>query len=133
MIDGALSWPGRVWERVKAARRPGSPASGRRGLGLSAKLLLLTAVFVMLAEVLIFVPSIANFRINWLSDRLTAARLAGLASQAARDGTIPDQLRDELLRTAQVRAVAWLANNERRMVLWPDQATNFQAVYDFRA
>ena len=32
-----------------------------RTLGLSAKLLLLTTTFVMLAEVLIFVPSVANF------------------------------------------------------------------------
>jgi len=30
--------------------------------GLSGKLLLLTIVFVMIAEVLIYVPSIANYR-----------------------------------------------------------------------
>ena len=53
-------------------------------LGLSAKLLLLTLLFVMLAEVLIFVPSIANFRINWLTDRLTAAQLASLAAEGVR-------------------------------------------------
>ena len=32
--------------------------------GLSTKLLLLTALFVLIAEVLIFVPSIANFRLR---------------------------------------------------------------------
>ena len=37
-----------------------------RGLGLSGKLLALTILFVMIAEVLIYVPSIANFRLNWL-------------------------------------------------------------------
>ena len=52
------------------ANSPVAPNS----FGLSARLLLLTAVFVMLAEVLIFLPSIANFRVNWLTDRLTAAR-----------------------------------------------------------
>ena len=133
MIDEALSWPGRLWERIKAIRSPLAATSERRGLGLSAKLLLLTLVFVMLAEILIFVPSVANFRINWLSDRLTAARLAGLATQATRDGTVPDALRSELLRTAQVRAVAWISSNERRMVLWPDQWAAFHAEYDFRA
>jgi signal transduction histidine kinase len=133
MIDEALSWPGRLWERVRQIRSPLAATSERRGLGLSAKLLLLTLVFVMLAEVLIFVPSVANFRINWLSDRLTSARLAGLATQATRDGAIPDNLRTELLRTAQVRAVAWISNNERRMVLWPDQPVTFEAEYDFRA
>ena len=61
----------------------------RRGLGLSSKLLLLTALFVMLAEILIFVPSIANFRVTWLNDRLTAARLASLAAEAAPSGDVP--------------------------------------------
>jgi len=71
---------------------------------LSAKLLLLTISFVMLAEVLIFVPSVANFRISWLNDRLTAAQLAALAAEAVPGGVVPDALRTELLRTAQVRA-----------------------------
>ncbi|MGE3712755.1 MAG: hypothetical protein AB7G35_24185, partial [Hyphomicrobiaceae bacterium] len=66
-----------------AAKRPAAESSERRGLGLSAKLLLLTGLFVMLAEVLIFVPSVANFRVNWLIDRLSAASLASLAADAA--------------------------------------------------
>src|ERR1700741_1118789 len=87
-IEEALAWPGRIWERVKAlrwpqwAQWPPAATAERRGLGLSAKLLLLTIVFVMLAEVLIFVPSVANFRIGWLTDRTTAAQLAALAAEA---------------------------------------------------
>ena len=42
--------------------------------GLSAKLLLLTILFVMIAEVLIYVPSIANYRLTWLADRVAVAR-----------------------------------------------------------
>ena len=42
-------------------------------LGLSDKLLVLTILFVMIAEVLIYVPSIANFRLNWLQDKLSDA------------------------------------------------------------
>ena len=75
----------------------------------------------MLAEVLIFVPSVANFRITWLTDRLTAAQLAALAAEAVPGGVVPDQLRTELLRTAQVRAVALKRSNERRLVLPPDR------------
>jgi signal transduction histidine kinase len=131
MIDEALSWPGRAWSRLKAIRSP-LPAE-RRGTGLSAKLLLLTIAFVMLAEVLIFVPSVANFRITWLADRLTAAKLAALATQAAGEGNVPNALRMELLRTAQVRAVAWIRNNERRMVLAPDRHEEIDDTYDFRA
>ena len=133
MIDEALSWPRRLWASVKAIRSPLAATAERRGLGLSAKLLLLTISFVMLAEVLIFVPSVANFRITWLTDRLTGARLAALAAQAAGEGKVPDELRNELLRTAQVRAVSWIRNNERRMVLPPSTAIEFDDVYDFRA
>src|SRR5262245_44617676 len=118
MIDEALSWPERIWRRAKAARLL---LGGGSKLGLSAKLLLLTLLFVMLAEVLIFVPSVANFRISWLSDRLTAARLAALATQDRREGRVPDPLRTELLRTAQARAVSWLRNAQHVLVLPPER------------
>ena len=36
----------------------------------------------MIAEVLIYVPSIANFRLNWLNDRLAAAHTAALVLDA---------------------------------------------------
>jgi len=99
MIEDALSWTGQLWRRIKVARR--MLWGVREKLGLSAKLLLLTLLFVMLAEVLIFVPSVANFRINWLTDRLTAAHLAALAAEGVPGGVVPDALRVELLRTAQ--------------------------------
>ncbi|TIY10045.1 MAG: sensor histidine kinase, partial [Mesorhizobium sp.] len=41
--------------------------------GLSTKLLLLTIVFVLLAEVLIFLPWIASYRLSWLKERLSTA------------------------------------------------------------
>ncbi|HKJ62050.1 MAG TPA: hypothetical protein VKA94_08645, partial [Hyphomicrobiales bacterium] len=65
----------------------GETGAGQRRLGLhfglSTKLLLLTTAFVMLAEVLIFVPSVANFRKNWLMERLAAGQIAALAAQEA--------------------------------------------------
>src|SRR5262245_2988625 len=131
MIEEALSWTGRLWRRVKAVRR--MLWGAREKLGLSGKLLLLTLLFVMLAEVLIFVPSVANHRISWLSDRLTAARLAALATQDRREGSVPDPLRTELLRTAQVRAVSWLRNNQHTMVLAPDRTETISARYDLTA
>ena len=45
----------------------------RRRLGLSGKLLLLTIPLVMIAGLMIYVPAIANFRMNRLNDRLAAA------------------------------------------------------------
>ena len=52
---------------------------------LSARLLVLTAFFVMLSEVLIYVPSIARFRLVYLEQRLAAAHLAVQALQATPD------------------------------------------------
>jgi len=47
-----------------------------RRVGLSGKLLLLTIPLVMIAGMLIYVPAIANFRMNRLNDRLAAANTA---------------------------------------------------------
>ena len=82
-------------------------------LALPAKLLLLTAVFVLIAETLIFLPSVASYRVTWLQERLTAAQLAALASDAFPGGQIPSGLRADLLRTAEVRAIASRRESER--------------------
>jgi signal transduction histidine kinase len=132
-IGEALAWSGRLWQQIRRLRPLQSAAGEPRGLSLSAKLLLLTIAFVMLAEVLIFVPSVANFRITWLNDRLVAAQLAALAAEAVPGGVLPDPLRAELLRTAQVRAVALKRSHERRLVLPPDIASQIDDTFDFRA
>ena len=52
---------------------------------LSAKFLLLTVAFVMFVEVLILVPSVANYRWTWLMGRLDQARAAsGIFDSALR-------------------------------------------------
>lgn len=99
-------------------------------LGLSAKLLLLTLIFVMLAEVLIFMPSIANYRVGWLADRLSAAHLASLAAESAPGGVVPEGLRSDLLQTAQVKAVSVKKAGERRMVLPASSDVAIDAHYD---
>ena len=104
----------------------------RPGLGLSAKLLLLTVGFVMLAEVLIFVPSIASFRVSWLMERLQAAQIAALAAEAAPGGQIPPMLRDELLKSAQVRTIAVKREALRLLVLSDDMPPEVDAHYDLR-
>ncbi len=101
-----------------------------RNLGLPGKLLILTTLFVMLAEVLIFVPSVANHRVNWLTDRLRSAQLASLAADVSPEGTVPQGLRDELLRTAQVLAVALKRNDQRHLILATDPMPAVDATYD---
>lgn len=130
-------------QRVDDARQLAPPAlarSGRRlvwdrlkALGLSAKLLILTTLFVMLAEVLIFVPSVANYRNTWLMDRLVAAQLASLAADASPTGDVPVKLRAELLRTAQVKAVALKRNDQRLLVLQSEMPVAIDQTYDLTA
>lgn len=127
-------------QRVDEAQRselPARPESGIvalssrvRSLSLSAKLLVLTTLFVMLAEVLIFVPSIANYRNTWLMDRLKAAQLASLAAEATPSGDVPEKLRAELLRTAQVKAVALKRNDQRLLVLQSETPIAIDQTYD---
>jgi len=65
--------------------------------GLSGRLLLLTAAFVMVSEVLIFLPSVARDRQAFLEDRIDAARLAVFALEATPDNMVSQQLANELL------------------------------------
>lgn len=101
-------------------------------IGLPAKLLVLTAAFVLIAEILIFLPSIANYRVSWLKERLTAAQLAALASEAFPGGDVPSALRVELLRTAQVKAVASRRGGIRRLVLPVERDLIIHEHYDLR-
>jgi signal transduction histidine kinase len=100
--------------------------------GLPTRLLLLTAVFVMAAELLIFVPTLSSFRLNWLEERLTAAQLAALAAEGYPGGSVPSSIRAELLRSAQVKAVASRQNGQRRLVLPVDNDMKIDEHYDLR-
>jgi signal transduction histidine kinase len=100
--------------------------------GLSAKLLLLTILFVMLAEVLVFVPSVSNFRRQWLMERLAAAQIASLAAQAAPGGQLPPALRDELLDRAKVKAIAVKKADARVLIIEMDMPAEIAASYDLR-
>ena len=109
---------------------PQAPA--RLTSGLSAKLLLLTVLFVMLAEVLIYVPSVANFRINWLNDRLSAARTAALALEAAPANMVPESLAKMLLDSVGARTVATKSGDVRRLLAVGDMPIEVHAVVDMR-
>src|SRR5580700_10801524 len=91
-------------------------STGKPRLGLSGKLLILTILFVMIAEVLIYVPSIATFRRDWLNDRLSAAYTAALVLEAAPDAMVPDSLARQVLDSIGARAVAMKMGTQRRLL-----------------
>ena len=98
--------PNRAPPRARLSRR----------LGLSGKLLLLTIPLVMIAEVLIYVPSIANFWMNRLNARLASANTAALVLDAAPSGMVPESLAHQILDSIGARAVAIKLGQQRRLL-----------------
>jgi signal transduction histidine kinase len=98
--------------------------------GLSAKLLVLTVLFVMLAEVCIYVPSIANFRLVWLTNKLGAAYTAALVFDAAPD--VPEQLSREILDSIGARALAMKFGQQRRLLATTEMPSEVLQDVDIR-
>lgn len=99
---------------------------------LSGKVLALTIVFVMLGEVLIFLPSIANFRIQWFKSRISQAEIAALAAEAAPDRIVNDDLRTEILKGAGVSAVSLKKGEKRQLMLRDDSLHMVEETFDLR-
>ena len=87
--------------KTEATRQKAAPGSG-----LAGRILVLTIAFVMLAEVAIYIPSVANYRNNLLRDRLSAAYTAALVLEAAPADAIPDQLKSDLLESVGAMSIA---------------------------
>jgi signal transduction histidine kinase len=115
-----------------APPRENSAVSPRPRIGLSGKLLFLTVLFVMVAEILIYVPSIANFRLNWLNDRLAAAHTAALVLDAAPSGMVPESLAKQILKSIGARAVAMKMGTQRRLLAASDVPSQIEQDIDMR-
>jgi hypothetical protein len=76
---------------------------------------LLTVALVGLCEILIYVPTVANYRVMWLSDRIAAAYVAALVVDASPGQTAPNDFIDRLL--TGVGASAVIVSGETRKVI----------------
>jgi signal transduction histidine kinase len=101
------------------------------GNSLSGRFLWLAVIFVMLAEVLIFAPSVARFREEYLLARLERAQIASLALLAS-DGSIAGELAGELLENAGVFNVALRRDEVRELVLSSPVPGQISATFDMR-
>jgi len=97
---------------------------------LSGRFLFLTIIFVMVAEVLIFVPSIARFRQDYINARLERAQIASLALEA--DSMITRDLEKELLENAGVFNVVLRRNEMRQLALSGDIPGPIMVTFDMR-
>lgn len=99
---------------------------------LSGRLLLVAVGVVMLTEVIIFVPSIARFREDYLSLRLQMAQIASLALLASEDEMVEATLEAELLSRAGVTSIALRRDATRQLILAAPAGVMVEETFDLR-
>ncbi|MCX8253912.1 Signal transduction histidine kinase [Beijerinckiaceae bacterium RH AL1] len=110
------------------------PASRRRlpRFGLAGRLIVLIAVFVMTAEVMIYVPSIANMRFNWVRHHLAGAETAAWVLENAPDKLLSDTFSRELLKNVEARLIVLDQNGTRRILAAGNLPSRIDEVDDLR-
>jgi len=117
-----------------------APARAPR-FGLSGKLLFLTVVFVMIAEVLIYVPSIANYRLTWLADRTEAARTVAVVLTSTDEAQppagqdkfkLPDEVMTKILGKLGAKTLAIKMGNQRKLLAVEDMPHDVHHNVDLR-
>lgn len=100
--------------------------------GLSARLLALTVLFVMLAEVLIYVPSVSRYRKAYLEDQVAKANLAVLAVEASPGNVVGKNLAMDLLRQAGAYGIVLKEPERRILMLSEDMPPSVDVTFDLR-
>src|ERR1700730_4979871 len=107
----------------------GSVSQPRFLRSLSARLLMLTVIFVMVSEVLIFLPSVARFRLNYLQEKLSDGRLAMLALQAMPDNSVTSSLAHDILEHVGAYRIV-LHQPKASLMLPPGDSPPIDATYN---
>jgi signal transduction histidine kinase len=117
---------------VKAVQRLSPAEIGTVPLAsrLSTKLLVLTVIFVVLAEILIFVPSITDMRLSWLRDRLNTAAAAAIIVDGLPNVELPRPLQDDALMATGTKAIALHKADITRMIVVSEVPPSVNAQYD---
>ena len=131
MTSGAT---GTVPDRYAELGSRGRPGSGqpRLRVGLAGRLLVLVATFVMLADVMIYVPNVANFRFYWLRSHLSAAYTASLVLEGAPEAVLSETLTRDLLNSADARLIVLDKDGTRRILASGDLPSRVDEVDDLR-
>ncbi len=99
---------------------------------LSARLLLLTIFFVMVGEVLIFVPSVARFRLGYLESRIASSHLATLALEATPGNSVNQDLANELLYHVGAKGIVLRRPDHTSLMIDSDMPPDIDLTYDLR-
>ncbi len=108
------------------------PSRKTGAMNLSARLLLLTIAFVMLAEVLIWTPSIARYRKDFIEDYIAKAYLSMLALDSMPTSAPSRQLESELLGQVEARAIILNRPTFRTLMVGGDMPPAVDLTVDMR-
>lgn len=91
--------------------------AGKAMSGLPGRLLTLTVIVVLVAEIVVFGPALGGFHKTWLMERINLAQTAALALEAAPGERIAAPLQVELLESAEVKRIAFKRDGSRVLLL----------------
>ena len=113
---------------MKTASKNGPPLTR----SLSAQVLMLTVAFVMLAEILIYVPSVARFRLNNLEQRIEEAHLAAMSLLSIPNFVASPEFERELLAAVSAHGVVLKQPQTRILIQADGMPPSVAASYDLR-
>jgi signal transduction histidine kinase len=88
-----------------------------RFAGLSNKLIAAIIAVILLVEIVIYLPSVATFRANWLDDRLRVGVVAARVLDAVPDlMSLPRDLTDRLLTSAGAYAIVYRREGQTQLI-----------------
>ncbi len=96
---------------------------------LPVKLLLCTILFVFIAEVLVFVPSVAKYRAVWLQERIERAYVASESLEMATGDFVDGNKAARLFSSAEILGVTIERKGQSQLVLAPDLAVLHDAKF----
>ncbi|MBX8824301.1 HAMP domain-containing sensor histidine kinase [Ochrobactrum sp. SFR4] len=98
---------------------------------LSSKLLLMTILAVLIAEVIILAPSLANMRNQWLNAKHTMIATSSLLLLDANpDTTLELQIQDQLLRSTGAQSITITRNGSSRVLAASPEAVQIDEYID---
>src|SRR5690606_38498119 len=97
---------------------------------LSNRLLLLTALAVLITEILIFVPSVANMRVRWMSSRLDTVGAVSEVLTADGNMDVPQDVQDKVLLATGTKAIAMREAGASRLLAMSEVPGKIDQVID---
>lgn len=85
--------------------------------GISVRLIAMIVLVIMIVEVIIYLPSVSNFRAGWLNDKLSVGVVAARVLDVVPDAmSLPEELTDRLLTAAGAVAIAYTRDGQSQLI-----------------